>query len=55
MKTGSCRYNIRIGYGHTSSCHPLLLHYWLRNRPLEAQCRPTSEFMPSSSGALPEG
>ena len=20
---GSCRYNIRIGYGHTSSLHPL--------------------------------
>jgi hypothetical protein len=24
MKTGSCRYNIRIGYRHTSSRHPLL-------------------------------
>ena len=24
MKTGSCRYNIRIGYRHTSSRHPLV-------------------------------
>ena len=26
MKAGACRYNIRIGYRHTSSRHPLLLH-----------------------------
>ena len=26
MKAGSCRYNIRIGYRHTSSRHPLLPH-----------------------------
>ena len=26
MKAGSCRYNITIGYRHTSSRHPLLLH-----------------------------
>jgi len=26
MKAGSCRYNIRIGYRHTSSRHPMLLH-----------------------------
>ena len=24
MKAGSCRYNIRIGYRHTSSRHPLV-------------------------------
>ena len=26
MKAGVCRYNITIGYRHTSSRHPLLLH-----------------------------
>ena len=33
MKAGSCRYNIRIGFGHTSSRYPLLLHKTVKTGP----------------------
>ena len=33
MKAGSCRYNNRNGYRHTSSRHPLLIHKTVNTGP----------------------
>ena len=44
MKAGSCRYNIRIGYRHTSSRHPLLLHKTV-NTDLYRLLKPLDELI----------
>ena len=49
MKTGSCRYNIRIGYRHTSSRHPLLLHKTV-NTDLYRLLKPLDELIVPISG-----
>ena len=44
MKAGSCRYNITIGYRHTSSRHPLLLHKTV-NTDLYRLLKPLDELI----------